>query len=122
MKNPGLFKVAAAFSPIANPINCAWGDKCFTGYLGADKAAWADYDATELIAKYNGPELHFRIDAGSVDPYLKDQLKIDNFVDAAKKAKVAVDYNLHDGYDHGYFFVGTFIPQHFAHIAKKLNN
>ena len=122
IRNPGLFKVAAAFSPISNPINCQWGEKNFTGYLGTDKSAWKNYDATELIANYNGPNLNLRIDVGSADPYLKDQLKVDNFVNACKKVNVPVNYNVHDGYDHGYFFVGTIIPDHFAHIANVLNN
>jgi len=122
LRNPGLFKCASAFSPIANPINCQWGEKCLTGYLGANKEAWANYDATELVAKYNGPNLNIRIDVGSADPYLKDQLKVDNLVNACKKANVPIDYHLHEGYDHGYFFVGTYIPEHFAHIAKALNN
>lgn len=62
LKNPGLFKVVTAFAPISNPIASAWGVKCFTGYLGEDKEAWSDWDATELIAKYQGPEMHLRID------------------------------------------------------------
>jgi len=121
MRNPGLFKAVGAFSPIANPINCQWGEKCFTGYLGTDKSTWAQYDATELVAKYKGPSLNIRIDYGSADPYLKDQLKVENFVNAAKKANVPVISNSYDGYDHGYFFVGTVIPEHFAHISKVLN-
>lgn len=122
LKNPTLFKCAAAFSPISNPINCPWGDKAFTGYLGSDKSTWVDYDATELVQKYNGPNLHIRIDQGSVDPYLELQLKVDNFVKASSTNKnLTVDYHLHPDYDHSFFFVGTFLSDHFKHIVNVLN-
>lgn len=102
-------------------MNCQWGEKCFTGYLGTDKSKWAEYDATELVSKYKGPNLNLRIDYGTADPYLKDQLKVENLVNACKKVNVPLECHGHDGYDHGYFFVGTVIPEHFAHISKVLN-
>ncbi|KAK4336532.1 hypothetical protein RND71_044248 [Anisodus tanguticus] len=121
LKNPGLFKCAAAFAPISNPINCLWGKKCFSGYLGEEnKNLWANYDASELVAKYKGPDLKIRIDQGADDPYLNDQLKVDNFVKACQKSNVPINYYLHEGFDHGYFFVSTFIPDHFSHISKIL--
>lgn len=111
LKNPGLFKVATAFAPISNPSVSAWGIKCFTGYLGEDKEAWKDWDATELIAKYQGPELHLRIEQGSADPWL-GHLIPDNFVQVCKKLGVNLDYRWQEGYEHGYLFVGTFIGEH----------
>ena len=36
----GIFQSVSAFAPIANPINCQWGQKAFTNYLGDNKAAW----------------------------------------------------------------------------------
>lgn len=63
LKNPGLFKSVSTFAPIANPINCAWGQKALTGYLGPQESGnWADWDATELVKKYNGPPLIILID------------------------------------------------------------
>lgn len=63
LKNPGMYKSVSAFAPICNPINCPWGKKAFTGYLGeADKSAWKEYDACELIKKYNGPPLELYVD------------------------------------------------------------
>lgn len=57
LKNPGLYRSVSAFAPICNPINCQWGQKAFSDYLGKDQAAWKEWDATELVAKYNGPPL-----------------------------------------------------------------
>lgn len=63
LKNPGLFKSVSAFAPICNPINCPWGEKAFKGYLGPkENGSWVDWDATELVKKYNGPPLELFID------------------------------------------------------------
>ena len=62
LKNPGFYKCATAFAPISNPTASTWGVKCFTGYLGDSKETWLEYDATVLVSKYTGPDLHLRID------------------------------------------------------------
>lgn len=63
LKNPGLYKSVSAFSPISNPINCPWGVKAFTGYLGPrETGEWEQWDATELVKKYNGPPIELLID------------------------------------------------------------
>lgn len=67
LRNPGLYKSVSAFAPICNPINCPWGVKGFTGYLGEDKSKWADWDATELVKKYDGPLLTLLIDQVTKD-------------------------------------------------------
>eukprot|EP01044_Picomonas_judraskeda_P008671 COSAG03_NODE_1004_length_5053_cov_3.080743_2_plen_93_part_00 len=61
-----MYKSASAFAPICNPVSCPWGEKAFTGYLGADKSLWAAHDATELVKSYDGPDLHLLIDQGSL--------------------------------------------------------
>lgn len=62
LRNPGLYKSVSAFAPICNPSQCPWGEKAFTGYLGEDKSQWVEWDATELVKKYDGPPLTFLID------------------------------------------------------------
>ncbi|KAG5679892.1 hypothetical protein PVAND_009429 [Polypedilum vanderplanki] len=117
----GLYKSVSAFAPISNPINCPWGEKCFTGYLGDNRESWKEYDATELVAKYNGPPLELFIDQGSEDQFLKEnQLLPNNLIEAAKKAQVPFIYKLRDGYDHSYFFIATFIGEHIDYHAKHL--
>lgn len=121
LKNPGLYRSVSAFSPISNPINCQWGQKAFSGYLGDDQDVWKNWDATELIAKYSGPPLVVFIDQGSEDQFLKEgQLLPSNLTDAAKKAQVPFIYKLRDGYDHSYFFISTFMAEHFEFHVRYL--
>eukprot|EP01103_Thecamoeba_quadrilineata_P010940 TRINITY_DN2495_c0_g1_i3.p1 TRINITY_DN2495_c0_g1~~TRINITY_DN2495_c0_g1_i3.p1 ORF type:complete len:200 (-),score=23.69 TRINITY_DN2495_c0_g1_i3:96-695(-) len=123
LKNPGLYRSASAFAPIANPVNAPWGKKAFTGYLGSDQEKWKQWDATELVQNYEGPDLHFLIDQGLADKFYPDQLQPENFKNAVAKAKqqVSVNVRLHEGYDHSYFFVTTFIDDHLRHHASFLN-
>lgn len=121
LKNPGLYQSVSAFAPISNPINCPWGKKAFNGYLGPDEATWKEYDATELVAKYNGPPLELFIDQGSEDQFLKeDQLLPKNLTNAAAVARIPFVYSLREGYDHSYFFISTFIGEHLAYHARFL--
>ncbi|XP_037081816.1 S-formylglutathione hydrolase-like [Pollicipes pollicipes] len=121
LKNPGMYSFVSAFSPICNPSQCPWGQKAFGGYLGEDRKLWHDYDATELVKDYAGPPLEILIDQGSEDGFLKDgQLLPDNLVAACAKAKVPVVYRLQPGYDHSYYFIGSFIGDHIAEHAKAL--
>lgn len=121
LKNPGLYQSVSAFAPISNPINCNWGKKALGGYLGSNEEAWKDWDATELVGKYDGPPLQLFIDQGSEDQFLKDgQLLPTNLVEACKTAQVPFIYQNRDGYDHSYFFISTFIGEHIAYHAKLL--
>jgi len=121
LKNPGKYKSVSAFAPISNPTEAAWGQKAFTGYLGTNVDDWKQYDATHLVASYKGPELHILIDQGTVDNFLKqNQLLPDNFKSAADKAGVKTTLRYQDGYDHGYYFISTFVEEHIAHHTKCL--
>jgi S-formylglutathione hydrolase len=120
LKNPQKYKSLSAFAPIAAPIQSPWGNKAFTGYLGAYRADWAQYDATELVKaghKFAGGIL---IDQGTADKFLADQLKPDLFVSACKAAGQEVYLQMRDGYDHGYFFIQSFVSQHLTWHSKLL--
>ncbi|KAH3684596.1 hypothetical protein WICPIJ_004427 [Wickerhamomyces pijperi] len=124
-KNPNKYKSVSAFAPICNPIECQWGQKNFGGYLGEDKSAWAAYDPTELISKYEGSEIpEILIHTGTADPfYHRDaQLLPENLVAASKGTKFEgkVSSNLVEGYDHSYYFISSFVGQHAAYHAKYL--
>lgn len=122
LKNPGQFKTVSAFAPICNPILCPWGKKAFSGYLGGpeDNVAWKEWDATELAKKYNGPPLDILIDQGKEDKFLKEnQLLPKNLLDVAKDG-IALTLRFQDGYDHSYYFIATFIEDHFKHHMKYL--
>jgi S-formylglutathione hydrolase len=119
LKNPDRYASCSAFAPIAAPTQCPWGHKAFAGYLGSDRAAWVEYDATELVqrATYPRPIL---IDQGTADPFLAEQLKPELFAQAAQRAGSNVTLRLQPGYDHSYYFIGSFIGDHVAFHAEQL--
>ncbi|GFR74784.1 S-formylglutathione hydrolase [Elysia marginata] len=89
LKNPGLFRSVSAFAPISNPTECAWGHKCFGGYLGDDKDAWKAYDATVLVKSYDGPPLDILIDQGAADNFLtQKQLLPEKLLEACKENNI----------------------------------
>lgn len=122
LKNPGTYKSVSAFAPICNPVNCPWGQKAFKGYLGEDTSTWQEYDATHLVKKYSGPPLQILIDQGSADNFLgQKQLLPEAFEEAARGvAGVSLKLRMQEGYDHGYYFISTFIDDHIEHHAALL--
>ena len=120
LKNPGLYQSVSAFAPIAAPMQCPWGTKAFSGYLGNDTKAWARHDATELVkAGARVPPL--LIDQGLADKFLAEQLHPHLFEAACIEAGQALTLRRHEGSDHGYYFIATFMADHIAHHAKYLN-
>jgi len=119
LRNPTQFKSVSALAPICAPTRCPWGKKAFNGYLGGDEAAWREYDASELIR-----HLHFRgtilVDQGLSDKFLAEQLYPDVFEAACKESGQQLALHRHEGYDHGYFFIATFMEQHLRHHAAQL--
>ena len=122
LRCPGLFKSTSAFAPISNPINCNWGRKAFTGYLGEDAESWKEYDATELVKGYAGAPIELFVDKGVDDPWdAKGELLVENLVDAcAANAAVACVYQKREGYDHSYYYIASFIGEHIAYHARFL--
>ena len=119
LRNPDRYKSVSAFAPIAAPMQCPWGKKAFTNYLGSDTAAWRDYDATELVARRPFPA-HILIDQGTGDQFLAEQLLPEKFSAAAAKAGQKLNLRMQPGYDHGYYFMQTFMADHLHHHAKQL--
>jgi S-formylglutathione hydrolase len=119
LRNPGLYRSVSAFAPIAAPMQCPWGQKAFGNYLGADRESWRAYDATELVAHraYPGTIL---IDQGTDDKWLAEQLLPEKFALAAKSSGQALKLRMQPGYDHGYYFIQTFIADHLRHHAAQL--
>ncbi len=120
LKHPGLYQSVSAFAPIAAPMQCPWGVKAFSGYLGEDRAAWAQHDATELTkAGARVPPL--LIDQGLADKFLAEQLHPEMLQAACEAAGQPLTLRRHAGYDHGYFFIATFMADHIAHHAQHLH-
>jgi len=119
LKNPGRYASVSAFAPIANPTECPWGIKAFSGYLGDDREAWEEWDATLLIP-YARERLPLLIDQGTADEFLDQQLNPDALADACEKVHHHINLRMHRGYDHSYFFIATFIDDHLNHHARAL--
>ncbi|CAL5431019.1 unnamed protein product [Camellia sinensis] len=121
LKNLDKYKSVSAFAPVVNPINCPWGQKAFTNYLGGNKAEWEGYDATCLITKCNDVRATILIDQGEDDKFLQDQLMPHKFEEACRKANVPLLLRMQPGYDHSYYFISTFVEDHIRHHAQALN-
>ncbi|MEC5162125.1 MULTISPECIES: S-formylglutathione hydrolase [unclassified Janthinobacterium] len=122
LRNPTLFRSVSAFAPIAAPTLCPWGKKAFNGYLGADEANWAQYDASALMAGLRAPfPGGILIDQGLGDKFLAEQLYPDVFEAACRAAGQPLQLRRHAGYDHGYYFISTFVDEHLRFHAKSLN-
>ena len=120
LKNQDIFKSVSAFAPICNPMKCPWGKKAFTNYLGTEIEKWKSYDACHLVTK-NPTSVEILLDQGLSDAFLKEQLYPHNFLEACKSANVNLKFRQHEGYDHGYYFISTFMADHVEHHAKILN-
>ena len=119
LRNPGRYKSTSAFAPIVSPLNCPWGEKALTGYIGADKEAWREYDACALIE--DGARLpDLLVDQGRADNFLEEQLKTLLLEEAVTKAGMDATSRLHDGYDHSYYFISTFMADHIEWHAARL--
>jgi S-formylglutathione hydrolase len=119
LRNPGRFKAVSAFAPISSPMRCPWGEKALGGYLGEDREAWKDYDATALIE--GGARLRdLLVDQGTADGFLETQLKPELLKDACDKAGIQLTLRMREGYDHSYFFIATFIEDHLRWHAARL--
>lgn len=119
LRNPNRFKSVSAFAPIASPLSCPWGEKALGGYLGADRAAWAAYDACALIR--DGARLDsLLVDQGAADGFLDEQLKPALLERACADAGIDLTLRMQPGYDHSYYFVSTFMRDHIAWAAERL--
>ncbi|MEP6874454.1 MAG: S-formylglutathione hydrolase [Burkholderiales bacterium] len=120
LNNPGLYQSVSAFAPIAAPMQCPWGVKAFSRYLGDDRNAWARHDATALI-KSGARVPPLLIDQGLADKFLAEQLYPVLFEAACLAAGQPLTLRRHEGFDHGYYFISTFMADHIAHHARPLN-
>ena len=120
LRDPARFRSASAFAPIVSPLNCPWGEKALTGYIGGDRAAWREYDACALIE--DGARLpDLLVDQGDADGFLDDQLRTPLLVKACKQAGQPATIRMQPGYDHSYYFISTFMPEHVAWHAGRLS-
>jgi len=122
LKNPDIYRSVSAFAPIAAPMQCPWGEKAFSGYLGDDMSTWRQYDASELMKTLRTPfPQGILIDQGLSDQFLAQQLLPEQFEAACAAAAQPLTLRRHAGYDHGYYFISSFIEEHLAFHQRILN-
>lgn len=119
LRNPQRYSSMSAFSPICNPVNCPWGIKAFSGYLGEDKSHWQQYDASLLLSGARNP-LPLLVDQGTADNFYPEQLRTESLIAAAKQSGAQADIRMQAGYDHSYYFIASFIEQHLQFHARYL--
>ena len=120
LRNPGRFRSVSAFAPICAPSQVPWGEKALGRYLGEDRAAWGEYDAVALIE--GGARLPgLLVDQGSADNFLDSQLRTPLLEAACAAAGIPATIRMQEGYDHSYFFISTFMAEHIAWHAQRLN-
>ena len=123
LRRPDLFASVSALAPIAAPSLCPWGQQAFGGYLGADRSTWAQYDASALMATMQAPfPQGILIDQGLADKFLAEQLHPEAFEEACSRAGQRLTLRRHAGYDHGYYFIATFIEDHLRFHRQHLGS
>ncbi|TGZ83915.1 family 1 putative carbohydrate esterase [Ascodesmis nigricans] len=129
LRHPELYRSVSAFAPIANPLNCPWGQKAFKGYLGEDQGKWREHDATELVRRWGEGkkgELRMLVDVGTSDSFASQgQLLVENLEKAVvgsglKAGKEGVEVRYQKDYDHSYYFMASFADEHVEYHAKFL--
>ncbi len=119
LRSPARFKSVSAFAPISSPLNCPWGHKALSGYLGPDRQKWREYDACALIEDgRRAPRI--LVDQGMADGFLAEQLKPELLEEACKSAGQPLTLRRQDGYDHSYYFISTFMEDHLRWHAERL--
>lgn len=122
LRNPEMFKSLSAFAPICTTLHSLWGKKAMGYYLGDDTASWMEYDACEVARNVSDPDAYEKIlvDQGASDPFLEEQLRPELLQAACDESGLPLELRIHDGYDHGYYFISSFIEEHLNFHADQL--
>ena len=122
LRNPDMYRSLSAFAPICTTLHSPWGQKALGYYLGDDKSTWHDYDACEVARNVSvGSSFNkILVDQGAADAYLVEQLKPELLQAACEASGLPLQLRIHDGYDHGYYFISTFIEEHLRFHADQL--
>ncbi len=124
LKNPDIYHSLSAFAPICTTLHSPWGKKALGYYMGSDTSTWHDYDACEVARNVKNASSFRKIlvDQGAADAFLVEQLKPELLQAACEASGLPLELRIHEGYDHGYYFISTFIADHLRHHADQLNS
>jgi S-formylglutathione hydrolase len=118
LRHPGRYRSVSAFSPIVAPSQVPWGQKALGAYLGEDPEAWRAWDAAALVATPLTERLHLLVDQGDADEFLASQLRPELLAAACQATGHPLTLRMQPGHDHSYYFIATFLGDHFEHHAK----
>lgn len=121
LKNPEQYESVSAFAPITNPVNCPWGEKAFTTYLGDNKETWLEWDACELLRAADFALPTLLVDQGLDDNFMLEQLKPEALEKVCAEQNISIQLRRHEHYDHSYFFIASFIEEHLRFHAAALS-
>lgn len=121
LKNPDIFQSVSAFAPICSIINAPWGQKALRQYLGSNQNHWHLYDVIELLSSKAWDGSLIRVDFGTNDEFLQEQLQPEHLERIIEDKKLPIEIHKHQGYDHSFYFIKTFLEEHFLHHAKNLH-
>ena len=121
LRHPGRYRSVSALAPIVAPSQVAWGQKALTAYLGADPQAWKEWDSVSLVLDAE-EQLPLLVDQGVDDQFLADGLRPQLLQDACEATGHPITLRMHAGYDHSYYFIASFMADHFAHHARALKS
>jgi len=123
LRNPGVFRSLSAFAPICTTLRSPWGQKSLGHYLGSDTSTWQQYDASEVARNVGDASSvgEILVDQGLADVFLEEQLQPELLEAACAESGLSLELRRHEGYDHGYYFISTFIGDHLKHHATILN-
>ena len=119
MKNPGKYAALSAFAPISALSEIPWGKIALDAYRGSDDASHSLYDAAAVLRSH-GWAGDILVDQGAADPFLEEHLRPDLLAAAAADAGVDLHLRMHEGYDHSYWFVSSFMADHIHWHASRL--
>ena len=120
LRHPGRYQSVSAFSPIVAPSQVPWGQKAMQAYLGSDRENWKAWDAVELIKMARQERLPLLVDQGDADEFLASQLRPELLQAACKAVGHPLSLRIQPGYDHSYYFIATFLGDHFDHHGVAL--
>ncbi len=120
LRNPDRYRCVSAFSPVCSPMNCPWGEKALSNYIGDDSEDWSQYDTTALVRAAK-TKLPIFVDQGDADEFLEEQLKTELLSAASEGADYPMDIRMQPGYDHSYFFIASFIEEHIQFHKRHLS-
>ncbi|MGJ3626632.1 S-formylglutathione hydrolase [Sphingomonas sp. MMS24-JH45] len=116
---PERFAAAPPSPRSSRPSGCR-GEKALEGYLGWDRATWRKHDAVSLIEDGARVGALSSLTRACADQFLAEQLRPELLADACAAAGIPLELRMQPGYDHSYYFIATFMPDHLRWHAARL--